>query len=215
MSSDKRKDSFWLSYSDLMTSLFFIMFVLFIVCIIKMKGANNQLNETANASKRELEKIEELNNSIKEIDNQYFEYDAQFKRHTLKDIDVSFNTYSSDIQDIDEEQLMKLLKAGEAIVNFMQNAKTKIPEAQYLLIIEGQSSKDDYVHNYELSYERALALIEYWTANKIEFDSLGNCEVLISGSGQSSKFRIQPDIRGNKENQRFIIHIIPKPGIVE
>jgi|UniRef100_UPI0040285348 flagellar motor protein MotB len=215
MTMRNKKDSFWLSYSDLMTSLFFIMLVLFIVSIVKMKGINAELNRTANATKKQLEKIEELNNSIKEIDNKYFKYDEQFKRHTLRDIDVSFNTYSSDIQDIEKEQLDKLLKAGEAIMLFMQNAKIKIPEAQYLLIIEGQSSKDNYIKNYELSYERALALIKFWSTNSIEFDSLGNCEILISGSGQSSKFRVQPDIRGNKDNQRFVIHIIPKPGIIE
>ena len=215
MTMRNKKDSFWLSYSDLMTSLFFIMLVLFIVSIVKMKGINAELNRTANATKKQLEKIEELNNSIKEIDNKYFKYDEQFKRHTLRDIDVSFNTYSSNIQDIEKEQLDKLLKAGEAIMLFMQNAKIKIPEAQYLLIIEGQSSKDNYIKNYELSYERALALIKFWSTNSIEFDSLGNCEILISGSGQSSKFRVQPDIRGNKDNQRFVMHIIPKPGIIE
>ncbi len=215
MTMRNKKDSFWLSYSDLMTSLFFVMLVLFIVSIVKMKGINAELNRTANATKKQLEKIEELNNSIKEIDNKYFKYDEQFKRHTLRDIDVSFNTYSSNIQDIEKEQLDKLLKAGEAIMFFMQNAKTKIPEAQYLLIIEGQSSKDNYIKNYELSYERALALIKFWSTNSIEFDSLGNCEILISGSGQSSKFRVQPDIRGNKDNQRFVMHIIPKPGIIE
>ena len=215
MTMRNKKDSFWLSYSDLMTSLFFVMLVLFIVSIVKMKGINAELNRTVNATKKQLEKIEELNNSIKEIDNKYFKYDEQFKRHTLRDIDVSFNTYSSNIQDIEKEQLDKLLKAGEAIMLFMQNAKTKIPEAQYLLIIEGQSSKDNYIKNYELSYERALALIKFWSTNSIEFDSLGNCEILISGSGQSSKFRVQPDIRGYKDNQRFVMHIIPKPGIIE
>ena len=213
--SKKRSNTFWLSYSDLMTSLFFIMLVLFIVCVVKMKGINAQLDKEVNAKEEQLRKIEELNNSIKEIDNKYFAYDEQFKRHTLKDIEVSFNIYSSNIHDIEQEQLDKLLKAGQAIVRFMNSAKSKIPEAQYMLIIEGQSSKDYYTKNYELSYERALALIKFWSRNGIEFDSLGNCEVLISGSGQSSKFRVQPDVRGNKDNQRFVIHIIPKPGIIE
>ena len=170
-----------------------------------MKGINDQLDKEVNAKEEQLRKIEELNNSIKEIDNKYFAYDEQFKRHTLKDIEVSFNTYSSNIYDIEQEQLDKLLKAGLAIAHFMNSAKSKIPE----------SSKDYYTRNYELSYERALALIKFWSSNGIEFDSLGNCEVLISGSGQSSKFRVQPDIRGNKDNQRFVMHIIPKPGIIE
>lgn len=103
-----RSNTFWLSYSDLMTSLFFIMLVLFIVCVVKMKGINDQLDKEVNAKEEQLRKIEELNNSIKEIDNKYFAYDEQFKRHTLKDIEVSFNTYSSNIYDIEQEQLDKL-----------------------------------------------------------------------------------------------------------
>ena len=36
MKKDAKRDSFWLSYSDLMTSLFFVMLVLFItgICIL-------------------------------------------------------------------------------------------------------------------------------------------------------------------------------------
>lgn len=215
MSSRNKKDSFWLSYSDLMTSLFFVMLVLFVVCIVKMKGINAEITKIANATQKQLEKIEELNNSIKEIDNNYFEYDEQFKKHTLKNIDISFKTYSSNMHDIPQYQLDKLLKAGEAIQYFMNTAKTNIPEAQYLLIIEGQSSKDNYKHNYELSYKRALSLIKFWSHNGIDFNLLDNCEVLISGSGQSSKFRVYPDNSHNKANQRFVLHIIPKPGIIE
>lgn len=39
----KYKDSFWLSYSDLMTSLFFIMLVLFIVCFCVYKAKTSDL----------------------------------------------------------------------------------------------------------------------------------------------------------------------------
>lgn len=241
-----RSNIFWLSYSDLMTSLFFIMLVLFTAGIVKIgkiyaelencrkevrelreklnelselrekeNELQNKKNQEANATEQQLAKIKELNNSVKEIDDEYFEYDEQFKRHTLKGIEASFNKESYNIYDIEKEQLYKLFKAGQAIVQFMNSAKHKIPEAKYLLIVEGQSSKDDYQYNYELSYKRALALIQYWSSNGIEFDSLSNCEVLISGSGISSKFRVEPDVRGNKENQRFVIHIIPKPGIIE
>lgn len=214
---DRDKSTFWLSYSDLLTSLFFIMLVMFIVAVIKVKVIGEELNKTRGeltATDNELEKIQELYKSIQEIDTLYFEYDDQFKRHTLKNIVVSFNKYSSDIRDIDIMQRTKLLNAGKAIIRFMQKAKTNIPEAQYLLIVEGQSSKDNYQYNYELSYSRALALINFWSDNGIEFGSLDNCEILISGSGQNSRFRVQPDIKGNENNQRFVIHIIPKPGII-
>lgn len=51
-----RSNTFWLSYSDLMTSLFFIMLVLFIVCVVKMKGINDQLDKEVNAKKNSSEK---------------------------------------------------------------------------------------------------------------------------------------------------------------
>ncbi len=204
MKKNDSKNVFWVSYSDLMTSLFFIMLVLFVVTVSLMYVRGR-------ATEEELAKIKKIQKSIENIDSTYFSYDNKFQRHTLKNISVNFETGSSKISDIDQATLDKLKNAGEAIVRFMQNAKDNIPEAQYLLIIEGQSSKDNYVRNYELSYERSLALIKYWTKEGVIFDDLP-CEVIISGSGQASNFRIHPDISGNKDNQRFVIHIIPKPG---
>ena len=214
MTCKKKGESFWTGYSDLMTNLFFVMLMLFVLAIALLHKQVVIAEESRIATQKQLDKIEELNQSIEKIDQRYFEYDSQFKRHTLKEIQVSFRTNSSNIDDIEQSQLNKLVGAGKSIVTFMQNAKTSIPDAQYLLIVEGQSSKDGYHRNYELSYERALALIKYWSRNGIEFDSLGNCEVLIAGSGQSSRFRLLPDNAGNKNNQRFVIHIIPKPGTI-
>lgn len=201
MKKNDSKNVFWVSYSDLMTSLFFIMLVLFVVTVSLM-------HVKGRATEAELAKIKKIQKSIENIDSTYFSFDSGFQRHTLKNISVNFQTGSSKITDIDAATLNRLEKAGLAIVRFMKNAPE---DAQYLLIIEGQSSKDDYVRNYELSYERSLALIKYWRNRGIVFDDLP-CEVIISGSGQTSRFRVEPDIRGNKANQRFVIHIIPKPG---
>ena len=200
----KKESFFWTSYSDLMTSMFFVMLVLFVLAIAL-------LHNKMVATETQLKKIQQLQHSIENIDPEYFEYSKEFKRHTLKDITVSFQTGSSNINDIPQKDLDRLKAAGQAIVRFMQEAKKTIPDAEYLLIIEGQSSKDNYVRNYELSYERSLSLIKYWSSNGIVFDSLP-CEVIISGSGQLSSFRVEPDNKNNKANQRFVIHIIPKPG---
>ena len=215
MAHKKKGESFWTGYSDLMTNLFFVMLMLFVLEIALPHKQVVIAEDARIDTQKQLDRIEELNQSIEKIDQQYFEYDSLFKRHTLKEIQVSFKTNSSDINDIEQSQLDKLIGAGNAIVAFMAKAKSSIPDAQYLLIIEGQSSKDGYVRNYELSYERALALIRYWALNGIEFENLGNCEVLIAGSGQSSHFRLVPDNARNKRNQRFVIHIIPKPGTFE
>ena len=43
MAKDTRQDSFWTSYADLMTSLFFIMLVLFVICMIQVSRKNIEL----------------------------------------------------------------------------------------------------------------------------------------------------------------------------
>ena len=207
MGKTKKTAYFWTTYLDFMSSLFFVMLVLFVLTIVL-------LFKRINATETELKKIKEINESIEKIDSTYFEYDSDYKRHTLKNIQVSFNVNSSNIEDIDPNDREHLKKAGQAIVTFMKEAQRELPSAKYLLIIEGQSSKDYYKYNYRLSYERALSLVEFWSVNGISFDGLP-CEVIISGSGQSSKFRVKPDNAKNKKNQRFVIHIIPKPGIIE
>lgn len=175
------------------------------------------------ATEQELKKIKDLQESVKKIDTAYFEYDSTFKRHTLKSISVSFKAGSSDINDISGKDRWRLFKAGEAITSFLKDVKKTIPNAEYLIIIEGQSSSDHYPYNNELSYARALALKRFWDKNGIKFDDLP-CELLVSGSGRDSKFRIKPEGHieykngkayrwvPNAKNQRFVIHIIPKPG---
>lgn len=217
---EKKESFFWTSYSDLMTSLFFVMLVLFVLALVlvhskmvALEDAKKEAEKIANATQEQLAKIEELNTSIERIDENYFEYDSEYKRHTLKNISVSFRARSSNIYDIPISDRERLLEAGNAIIRFMRTAMDSIPEARYLLIVEGQSSRDNYSRNDELSYERALALVKFWKAGGVSFEGLP-CELIISGSGCNSSFRIQPDIPGNSNNQRFVIHIIPKPGII-
>lgn len=228
--AEKKESFFWTSYSDLMTSLFFVMLLLFIMSIVLAHNAVVELTKTIETidsllitSEEKLRKIEELQESVKKIDTTYFEYDSIFKRHTLRSISVSFKAGSSDINDISGKDRWRLFKAGEAITSFLKDVKKTIPNAEYLIIIEGQSSSDHYPYNNELSYARALALKRFWDKNGIKFDDLP-CELLVSGSGRDSKFRIKPEGHieykngkayrwvPNAKNQRFVIHIIPKPG---
>lgn len=208
----KKESFFWTSYSDLMTSLFFIMLVLFIISISLLSRRVDNLRERLN-------KGEQIEKSIENIDSTYFVYDPVYKRHTLNNISVSFPLNSANIRRIHGDDLQKLLDAGKAICNFMETAKQDLPFAQYLVILEGQSSRsqrytyqrDTLWNNDVLSYRRALALYYYWQDEGIRFNNLP-CEVIVSGSGQNSSFRVQPDNAFNTKNQRFVIHIIPKPG---
>lgn len=208
----KRKSFFWASYADLMTSLFFIMLVLFVLTTVMLKRQVDEIKKIKEATEEQMEKIKEIENAVNEIDKTYFEYNQEHKKHILK-IDVSFNVGSSNMENIPLDTRMKLLDAGNAIKNFISTASQKYG-VKYLLVVEGQASKDDYQRNDELSYERALSLVKYWEQNRLFFNR-EECELIISGSGQSGSLRVEPDTKGNSANQRFLIHIIPKPGIIE
>lgn len=203
--SKNKHSFFWASYADLMTSLFFIMLVLFVVTVVMMKRQSN-------ATEEQLKKITEIQESVNRIDTKFFIYNDVHKKHILK-INVEFKTGSADINDIPIETRNELVEAGGTIKNFITDANKKF-DAKYLLVIEGQASKDNFLRNYELSYQRALSLYRLWYIGGVMPDP-SLCEVLISGSGQSGAFRDKPDNANNKKNQRFLIHIIPKPGIIE
>jgi outer membrane protein OmpA-like peptidoglycan-associated protein len=213
MSKQKKESFFWTSYSDLMTGLFFVMLLLLVLTIVLLHRRMAEIESERKATREQLEKIREVEEAVKNIDSKYFVYNEQYKRHTLN-IEVSFEIQSSNIYDIPQTKLNQLIEAGKSIRKFVNDAIGKNRNVKYLLIVEGQSSKDNYGRNYELSYERALALVRYWSQNGILFDA-HSCEVIISGSGQASPFRVQPDSWNNKANQRFVIHIIPKHGIIE
>lgn len=216
MQSKRQKDSlFWTSYSDLMTSLFFVVFVLFIVAIIAMGRALKKETDTREATEKEIEKIRSIENSIQNIDATWFDYNNEYKKHVLK-IDVLFPTGQSDITHIPLETREDLYKAGLAIDKFLKKAQKEYGETvNYLLIIEGQASNDGYIYNFELSYARALSLYKYLQINRCLNLKRDNCEVLICGSGTHGTMRSYPDDETNKKNQRFLIHILPKPGIIQ
>lgn len=95
MGKKKQPDSFWLSYSDLMTSLFFIMLVLFVVCIVVLKSAPDDVSSL----KAQIVALREENEKLK------------------KDLDVS-TTQLGELQDeldgykVREDDYKRLLNLG-------------------------------------------------------------------------------------------------------
>jgi hypothetical protein len=202
--SRKSNDYFWLSYSDLMTSLFFVMLVLFVLVFSIMKYEQNRLKLKLG----EYEKIEEIKLAINSIDTNYFRYDSIYKKHILN-VQTHFSNESNDIMDIPTATRNSLVRAGNLMVNLISNLPQE-ENINYLIIVEGQASRDNWWGNDELSYRRALALKQLWINNNINFTNIENCELVIAGSGQEGVPRLQPDRPPN--NQRFLIHIVPKVG---
>lgn len=200
----KQESFFWTSFSDLMTSLFFVMLVLFILVIVL-------LHKRMEATEAQLEEIKKVEQSTKDLSKEYFNYRSDYKKYVLT-IQVRYPAGKSNLADMistDSEekanQLYRLEQAGWEIKRFLDNHR----ENQYILIIEGQASRDNYLYNYELSYQRALGLMKFWIEDsQIQFGR--NCEILISGSGDGKLDTHSMRENREWENQRFLIHILPK-----
>jgi hypothetical protein len=151
----KNNNIFWISYSDLMTSLFFIMLVLFVVTIGYLQYQKKITDE-------QLRKIEELQAAVKQLPDKYFEYQPQYKRFKLNR-QIQFAKGDSII---DSEYTNYLIEVGDAINQLIDDLKSNEAyegfDIKYLVIIEGMASKDNYNLNFELSYARAFSLYKLW-----------------------------------------------------
>ena len=128
---------------------------------------------------------------------------------------MKFRAGSSNMNDLDQATQNELLAVRDTIKSFLDDLIAKDNKASYLLIIEGQASKDNYYYNNQLSYDRALSLFKFWFPDQkettLQFYNLP-CEVVIAGAGYMEG---KPRAPKNEDNQRFLIQIIPKPGIID
>ena len=58
MAEKKSKSFFWASYADLMTSLFFVMLMLFVVAVVELNKKNVELQTTNTNIEIEKDKLE-------------------------------------------------------------------------------------------------------------------------------------------------------------
>ncbi len=218
----KKESFFWTSYSDLMTSLFFIMLTLFVLVIVL-------LHKRMEATEQQLEEIKKVEASTRELDKStYYAYKPEYKKYVLN-VRCFFDELKSDMCDL-KADTASLRKAGVALQEFLQ----KNADNHYLLIIEGQASRNSIrqtEQNYRLSFQRALTLMKYWK-DICHIDFGKNCEIQIAGSGDGrynfgftggennvrfselDRTLMRERGRNERENQRFVIHVIPK-NIIE
>ena len=220
MTKKREKSLFWASYADLMTSLFFLMLILFAATTIVLNEERKRAEEERikwehmyRTSEQEKKQLQAINDAIRGIDEHYFEYSEDFKKHKLK-ITVNFPENEHEIRRwLSSNTQNELLQAGKILKQFINEKTEENPNIQFLLIIEGQASRTGTeAINYPLSYNRAYNLKKFWEENGITFPAK-NCEVIICGSGdgrQSGTGLMREQI--DRLNQRFLIHILPKPG---
>ncbi len=211
----KKKSFFWVGYADLLTSLFFVMLVLFVVTFAILKEKNNRLI----SQNIQLELIKEVEKALGSLDHKYFEYDQVNKRYKLKQ-DISFRSGSDDFNDLSEDEKAYLEEAGRELFSTIKDLIKENPNIEYLLIVEGNTQRAVFNGQwnyesipdvgYELSYRRALALVNFWKIDRnIPFNEIeDNCELLIAGSGYFGQSRQTEE----ELNRRFSIQVTSKVG---
>ena len=220
MSKQKTGSHFWPSYSDLMTSLFFLMLVMFVLTIISLRNAIMETEKQRKVSEEQLRKVQQIQEAVNQLPSDYFEEDATNKRWILKkSYSPNFNAAEFDIRVLNDTT--RLIEVGNSLMrvinrlNIMkEDPRYKNMDITYLVVIEGIASKDSYFDNDALSYKRALSLYYLWKRNEISFEK-SQCEVQISVSCIRGRGRFNEDGKKPEEevkNQRIIIQIVPKIG---
>jgi outer membrane protein OmpA-like peptidoglycan-associated protein len=199
----KNTGFFWASFTDLMISLFFVMLVLYVLTFVRLK-TQQQITED------QLNKMKEIQAAVKELPQDYFTYQSEFKRFSLNK-QIQFPSGQSEITGDYREYLLKVGKSIELLISKLKD-KYRSENIKYLIVVEGMASNDGYSLNDQLSFQRALALAKFWKENNIIFDP-NFCELQIAGSGTGGIGRFS----GAEEykNQRFLIQIVPKIGDLE
>ena len=216
--SGNRKSLFWTSYSDLMTSLFFAMLVLFVVVVIAMGSVNRQLADAlkrANVTIEQQKQVLRLQEQFHTLSNATsLEFDEDKRMFYARDF-VGVEIFQPNQDIIKEEYLEKVDAVGKDLKNILDSLNSTNKQFQYQLVIEGTAAipyehlksrtfNPDNIEMYMLSYRRALALYLRW--KHLNFRE-SNTEIIIAGSGFNGRNR---DMIIEENNKRFVIQIIPK-----
>lgn len=209
----ENNNSFWPSYVDVMTTLFAITLVLFVVSFARFKIKEQELkesNEILQALVDEYDNIITVYSTVSKIDStEYFGYNEQYLKH-LFTVDVEYQTKEFNIDKLKLDLTDTLaankvrndiLAAGNLVKNTIQSierADSDGSNIKFLVVIEGQSSRIRYnespwKNNYTLSYLRAQYLNRFWKENGIDIDAIPRCELIISGSGEQGVPRNIPN----------------------
>ena len=217
-SNSNKKSLFWTSYSDLMTSLFFAMLVLFVVAVVAMGSANRQLKSALNKANITIEQqnqLLQLKEQFRTLTNSSsLGYDEAKRMFYAKDF-VGIEIFESDQDVIKPEYIETVDKVGADIKKLLDDLNKKNKNFKYQLVIEGTAAipykqlkagtfDADNMGMYFLSYRRALALYNRW--KQYDFRN-SNTEIIIAGSGFNGNNR---DDKVEDNNKRFMIQIIPK-----
>ena len=207
--------------------MFFVMLVLFVLCMALAYKDNVKLRETlvqldddlanANARKEQLEQLLQLETQFEELSNSSsLQYVEEKKMFVAKDF-IGIEIFKPEDDVIKPEFIGKVDSVGMELQRLVKRLHEKNPDIHFQLVIEGNAAipwrelragsyNEDDSEMYKLSYRRALALYRRWREKGINLRHY-NTEIIIAGSGFNGTNR---DMQIEDNNKRFVIQIIPK-----
>lgn len=164
----RKSGFFWVSYADLMTSMFFVMLVLYVVSYLKMKvfheellSANKDLKELLEENEKkekiikvQAEKFQIIQSVEKNLEplkkgNGLFVYESKYKRYRLA-FDVQYTLGSSEIKIGEIEDyyctIQNLDEVGLELKNVIERLRLqrqkdiKYLNISYLIVVSGSAS---------------------------------------------------------------------------
>ena len=113
MGKQRSGSHFWPSYSDLMTSLFFLMLVMFVLTIISLRNTILEAERHRQVSEEQLRNVQQIQEAVNQLPVDYFEEDAINKRWILKkSYSPSFRAADYDIKVLNDTT--KLIEVGNS-----------------------------------------------------------------------------------------------------
>lgn len=212
--STKHEHTFWVGYSDFMTSMFFISLVLFVIFYINNQKKIKEVNQRKKQVEYRDSIMRNIENDMKELESsRELKYNTKYRRFELKR-QIKFSYADHRIKNSDD--IGYLLSVGKEIFNMIQKLTMKYKNSQYMLIIEGMASKDGYKLNDQLSYNRALEVYKIWYDNDDLREKIDRhnreltCKIQIVGSGEDKRGwgRLNSNIRP-EDDQKIIVYLTP------
>ncbi|WP_430412734.1 hypothetical protein [Kordia sp.] len=216
------KNLFWVSFADLMTSLFFVVLVLYVITYVMLKKEQKELqnkNTEYVEFQQELKVENERLNQILKLEQQFkplqndddFKYLSECKKYVSKKLS-NIEIFEPNEATIKSTYRDATLEVGRKLEILLKDLNVANNNFSYLVIIEGNMANTwdkkygkDNNYGYSKSYDRALAVYNLWQKNSIDLRQY-NSEVLICGSGFNGLCRDDNE----ENNKRFSIQIIPK-----
>ena len=184
----KKSNFFWVGFADLMTSLFFIMLVLYVVSfslfkmkIVELEEINSRLDSliinieeskkllVVQAEKAKI--IEDVEKNLEPLikNSSLFRYEEEYKRFTLS-FDVTFNLGQTKIDYVSlkdpDQTISKIAVVGRELQKTIdlliknKNSNPSMKNVSYLLIIAGYSSELINENQFE-EYDRSYKRAYY------------------------------------------------------